>query len=113
MKGTCPPRKGSGIGICVFNPEINCTGDDQCESKGQLCCPDGCNRSCQDPDEGEDPQLNCPLTGINPAEFAGICTFDPKVNCNEVHTCSKEKICGEKLTRFFSKNLAKLKIHSL
>lgn len=110
VKGTCP-RGSGGIGICVFNPEINCTGDEACSDKGQLCCPDGCNRSCKDPEypAEEDNQDVCPPTGV---QSIGICTFDPKVNCATVRTRILARK-GHKVTKFVCTELGLLHGQSL
>merc|ERR1711915_505374 len=41
VEGRCPKSSGMA-GICVFRPGINCVSDNECASKGQLCCSEGC-----------------------------------------------------------------------
>ncbi|CAL8144757.1 unnamed protein product [Orchesella dallaii] len=43
----CPPNKGTS-GVCIFNPNVNCLQDSQCQG-GKICCPDGCNKICKNP----------------------------------------------------------------
>jgi len=99
------PRDKPGFGVCVFNPEINCTGDDKCES-GQLCCPDGCNRKCKigvpapkessprldtgSSEEGDSSsESRCPPV---PPTF-GACVFKPELNCVDDNACKNGQVC--------------------
>jgi len=99
----CPKTQGGGIvGICVFNPDINCTGDNQCKN-GQICCPSGCNSECMDPARDYAPAPlppviddkgafigQCPPSKVS---FGGICSFDPRYNCLKDSDCSTGKRC--------------------
>ncbi|XP_076470772.1 uncharacterized protein LOC143300741 isoform X2 [Babylonia areolata] len=45
--GVCPPPSAI-MGICVFDPAVNCLNDSECQT-GRKCCSEGCNKVCKDP----------------------------------------------------------------
>ena len=65
--GQCPVDYLAMVVSCVRPIQDQCFG--QCESKGQLCCPHGCNKICKVP-ENNQPVKQCPP--MRPG-MAGIC----------------------------------------
>jgi len=57
--GICP--KADGIGICVEE----CSKHEDCQSKGQMCCSNGCGHVCTDPvapgQQASSPSRKCTL----------------------------------------------------
>jgi len=93
-KGTCPVAPPT-FGACVFNPDTNCAGDNECKI-GQLCCNDGCGKICKDA-VTSDPKPYVPPSGkgtcpVAPPTF-GACVFNPDTNCAGDNECKIGQLC--------------------
>lgn len=90
-RGECP--RGREVSSCDFDYDINCLEDMDCTTRGKICCPDGCNKSCMDPirrPPTKARRLKCPRRG--PPSYTP-CVFDPETNCVENSDCGDVRIC--------------------
>ncbi|XP_076455322.1 antileukoproteinase-like [Babylonia areolata] len=94
--GACPKPSGMA-GICVFDPNVNCLYDSECDGD-KKCCSEGCGKVCKDPVQlahaGE-----CPA----PTSEIGICVLLPNSCSTDGDCASTEKCCSEGCNRICKK----------